>query len=66
MAFWTRIFGDREPPPDPNYNPGDPEGVEFTGEPVGEYRSFPAVYPSPWSGWPDEWGGAHLGCERPL
>jgi HK97 family phage portal protein len=38
----------------PDYTPGDPDGVELQGDPV-EARSFPALSPSPWSGWPAEW-----------
>lgn len=51
---------DNEPPPppgtvsEPSWNPGDPNGVEFEPSEV-EARSFGAVLPSPWSGWPAEW-----------
>lgn len=56
MAFWSNWFTST-----PNhagiggYNPGDPEGVKVeTPEPV-EFRSLPAVMPSPWDGWPGSW-----------
>jgi len=35
---------------------GDPSGVTIeTPEPITEFRSLPAVVPSPWDGWPAEW-----------
>jgi HK97 family phage portal protein len=40
---------------DPAYNPGDPDGVEFEAATV-EARALPMPVPSPWSGWPSEWG----------
>lgn len=40
----------------PDWNPGDPEGVELVFERrTEESRSLPRVLPSPWSGWPAEW-----------
>lgn len=71
MGFWAWLTGsDTATPTDitPNTNPpgvpptvgpldyvpGDPDGVEFTGELV-EGRALPAIYPSPWNGWPAEW-----------
>ena len=41
--------------PTADYTPGDPEGVEFDGEDTYS-RSLPIPLPSPWSGWPAEWG----------
>lgn len=40
----------------PDYTPGDPHGLDVSAfrEPV-EARSFPAIWPSPWDGWPAEW-----------
>lgn len=60
MGFWSRVFGtgDSVVPNDngpADYSPGDPGGVEFAGE-VTESRSLPFPVPSPWSGWPAEWG----------
>lgn len=37
-----------------DWSPGDPDGVEITGDVV-EPRAFSAVMPSPWSGWPGDW-----------
>lgn len=37
-----------------DWRPGDPDGIEFEGEPV-EARSLPAPMASPWSGWPTDW-----------
>jgi HK97 family phage portal protein len=34
--------------------PGDPHGLEITGDDIG-WVPPPAVVPSPWSGWPDGW-----------
>lgn len=41
----------------PDYNPGDPDGFEVTGDAV-EARALPVFHPSPWSGWPAEWSTA--------
>jgi hypothetical protein len=37
-----------------DYNPGDPDGIEFVGEET-ESRSLPVPVPSAWSGWPADW-----------
>ncbi len=68
MSFWTRLFGsgtagitpNGNPPGNPptvgvpDYNPGDPNGLEYIRPPV-QVRSFPVAVPSPWDGWPAEW-----------
>lgn len=54
MAFWSKFFG-TDPPTDPNYRAGDPNGVEIAGDDFIGERSLPLVLPSPWSGWPGEW-----------
>lgn len=52
MSFWTWLNGE----PSGNTNsPGDPQGVEVNIEPR-EARSLPSISPSPWAGWPAEWG----------
>lgn len=69
MSFWTWIKGtgvDSTPnanippgtPPSvgvPDYTPGDPDGVVFSGDRVAT-RSLPIIQPSGWDGWPAEWG----------
>lgn len=62
MGFWSNLFGtpnhegvtpNANGPED--FNPGDPDGVEYLpGEQV-EARALPFPSPSPWSGWPAEW-----------
>lgn len=48
------------PPPapgtvsEPDWNPGDPDGVELQGEETFT-RALPFLQSSPWSGWPAEW-----------
>lgn len=66
MGFWSWLFN-RDPNgiiPNanpgtsvgaPDWNPGDPKGVELDFHPV-EARALPVILPSPWSGWPAEWG----------
>lgn len=69
MGFWTDLLAWGRSPAgitpnanpgtsvgEPDWNPGDPDGVDLTSfeEPV-EARSLPRVLPSPWSGWPAEW-----------
>jgi HK97 family phage portal protein len=57
------VPNENEPPPPPGtvsetgWTPGDPDGVVLEGfdGPV-EKRSLPTILPSPWSGWPSEWG----------
>lgn len=82
MSFWTRIFGDWEgltpnanvpsPPPgtvsEPDWNPGDPDGIEYDDDvvDVGEVRALPFPSPSPWSGWPAEWATPNWGKGGPL
>ena len=64
MSFWTWL---RNGAPTPDgvisngngesaYSPGDPNGVEFDEVPPVEARSLPFPVPSPWAGWPSEWG----------
>jgi len=68
MSFWTWLKGDHAGitpnanpagvPPSvgvPDYSPGDSHGVEVLGERT-ETRSLPSLSPSPWDGWPSEWG----------
>ena len=40
----------------PDANPGDPDGVEFVDFEPSFSGNRAAVVPSPWSGWPSEWG----------
>lgn len=68
MSFWSRVFGDHggitananDPAPapgtvsEPDWTPGDPNGVEVQGEDTYS-RSLPMPSSSPWSGWPAEW-----------
>lgn len=67
MAFWSNLFGSgvnhegvapNDNPPTSvggdDWRPGDPDGVQFEGEPV-ESRALPMIIPSPWDGWPAEW-----------
>ena len=65
MGFWSNLFN-RDPggitpnanPPSsvgPDWNPGDPDGVEVNMPPNPEARSLPTILPSPWSGWPANW-----------
>ena len=67
MSFWSRVTGATGPVvPNGNpqgsvgegYRPGDPDGgIEFQGfDTLTEKRSLPVAVPSPWSGWPKEWG----------
>lgn len=58
MSFWDWLNNTR---PDKgstddsgNYRGGDPDGVEFTGDPIAT-RSLPFVRPSGWDGWPSSW-----------
>jgi hypothetical protein len=76
MSFWAWLRGDTAITPNdtvtvppsvgPDYTPGDPDGFEFTeGETEG--RAVPAIFTSPWSGWPAEWdtpnwNGQRLNC----
>lgn len=69
MGFWSRLVGDHlgitananDPAPapgtvsEPDWTPGNPDGFEVEGEDTYS-RSLPALSPSPWSGWPAEWG----------
>lgn len=63
MGFWTWLRNGA-PTPDgitpngngePDYNAGDPDGVEFDGDPVESRSSLPFPVPSAWSGWPSDW-----------
>ncbi len=70
MSFWSRwartTFGitpnTTEPPPPPGtvggtgWSPGDPNGVVFDDVEPTFSRSLPLPMPSPWSGWPANWG----------
>lgn len=69
MGFWSNLFGGtpnhegvtpNENGPE-DYDPGDPDGVEYLPDEQVEARavSFPA--PSPWSGWPAEWSTPNWG-----
>lgn len=51
MGFWSNLFG----VPSDNPNGGDPDGVVIEGEQTFS-RALPKVVPSPWAGWPSEWG----------
>jgi HK97 family phage portal protein len=43
-------------PPSPAEHPGDPEGVTWEGDDtLVEDRGLPAIFPSPWNGWPQDW-----------
>lgn len=65
MSFWTWLTGSPsgETPNGnpassvgPSYDAGDPNGVVYDpGPPVVNTR-FASLSPSPWSGWPAEWG----------
>lgn len=67
MGFWTRVLGIDgitananlvETPPsvgEPDWEPGDPEGLEVQGFDETFTRSLPFVQQSPWSGWPADW-----------
>lgn len=73
MGFWSNLFG--APNHEgvtanangENYTPGDPNGVEFLGEPT-ESRALPTPMVSPWSGWPGDWStpswGAQVGLNK--
>lgn len=67
MSFWTWITGQSSSDVVPNnngpidYNPGDPDGVELEafarlGEASSQRAGLPRPSPSPWSGWPSDWG----------
>jgi len=70
MGFWSWLKGgsaagekpNANPPsvPDsvgPGYHPGDPHGATDENFMFPTYsRSLPTLQPSPWSGWPAEWG----------
>jgi HK97 family phage portal protein len=67
VGFWSNLFGrpnhsgitpNANPSSSvgaPDWNPGDPDGVELIGFEPTESRSLPRILPSPWSGWPAEW-----------
>ena len=59
MSFWTWLKGEppsQPVPPDPNYNPGDPDMVDITAlRDVPEGRALPWIQPSSWSGYPESW-----------
>jgi hypothetical protein len=52
VAFWSWLKGE---PSGNTDSPGDPEGVVVDIEPK-EFRSLPKILPTPWAGWPAEWG----------
>lgn len=62
MSFWTWLTGSQSntagaantTPAESVVRPGDPNGVEFTGERA-LYQAFPWIQPSAWSGWPEQW-----------
>jgi len=62
LSFWTWLTGVEATPPAPADSPGDPEGVVLEGEETYS-RSLPGILPSPWNGWPAEWG---TGWDSPL
>jgi phage portal protein BeeE len=54
MGFWSNILRGPQKTAD---NPGDPDGVELQGDwAQTESRALGAVLPSPWDGWPSDWG----------
>ena len=66
MGFWSNLL-DRNPnggTPNPNpdtsvgvpWNAGDPDGLTLQGFEPTYSRSLPTVVPSPWDGWPADWG----------
>lgn len=66
MGFWSNWF-DRDPSgitsnlnPEtsvsPTWNAGDPQGVELVGFEPTFSRSLPSIMPTPWDGWPADWG----------
>lgn len=59
MAFWSNYFGTAQQPT--AENPGDPHGLEVVGEPSTASRSFNLPIPSPWDGYPSDWGTAFEG-----
>ena len=73
MGFWSNLFGaspnhagvTSNENGDPGYAPGDPDGVEFVGEPT-ESRALPTVSPTAWSGWPAEWSTPNFGTQTGL
>lgn len=52
MGFWSWLTTE---PSGNTDSPGDPDGVEVNITPQ-ETRSLPKLLPSPWAGWPAEWG----------
>ena len=74
MSFWSRLTGRDTAGITPNesgpasYNPGDPDGIDLSAfANLPEARSLPAVTPSPWSGYPADWGTqfqAQVGVNR--
>lgn len=52
MSFWSWLVGE---PSGNTDSPGDPDGVEVNIERK-ETRALPRILPSPWAGWPAEWG----------
>jgi HK97 family phage portal protein len=69
LSFWDSLFGtpnhagvtpnDTEGDPSTvgpsDYNPGDPNGIEYVKDDSLQARTIPIASPSPWSGWPAEW-----------
>jgi HK97 family phage portal protein len=68
VSFWSWLKGS---PPDgitpnstvespesvgPNYTPGDPDGFEVVGDTTYSRSAMPLPVPSPWDGWPQQWG----------
>jgi HK97 family phage portal protein len=65
VGFWSNLFGGGTPnhaevtananPPDPEWAPGDPNGVSIEGGEDLQARALPYPQPSLWSGWPGDW-----------
>lgn len=61
MSFWSDLFNRGATTVTPNENgpadihAGDPNGIEILGEPL-ESRALPVPLPTPWDGWPSDWG----------
>ncbi|WNO28617.1 portal protein [Mycobacterium phage MadKillah] len=71
MGFWSNLFGIPSIPDLPNdngpidYNPGDPDMVEFRGpEEEPEARALPWIRPTAWSGYPESWATPNWGSAQ--
>ena len=66
MGFWSDLWNrdpsgitsnlNPESSVSPTWNPGDAQGVELVGFDATYSRSLPVVMPTPWDGWPADWG----------